>query len=59
MRKLRGLSCQFTFIIAILLFSIFSTAKAFAEKNQLKDVIKRVVPATVLVVTYDEKGQPL
>ena len=59
MRKLRRLSCQSTFIIALLLFSFFNTANALAEENQLKDVIKRVMPATVLVVTYDEKGQPL
>jgi len=59
MKKLRRLSCHFTFIIALLLFFIFNIANALAEENQLKGVIKRVMPATVLVVTYDEKGQPL
>ena len=47
------------FIVALLLFSLTTTAKALAEENQLKDMLKRVMPATVLVVTYDEKGQPL
>jgi tetratricopeptide (TPR) repeat protein len=59
MRKLRGLSCQSTFIITFLLFSFANTAKSPAEENQLKDVIKHVMPATVLVVTYDASGQPL
>ncbi|MCX5904059.1 MAG: trypsin-like peptidase domain-containing protein, partial [Proteobacteria bacterium] len=59
MRKLRRLSCQSTFIITLLLFSFFNTTKLLAEENQLKDMLKRVMPATVLVVTYDEKGQPL
>ena len=59
MRKLRRLTCQSTFIIAFLLFSFTNTVKASAEENQLKDVIKHVMPATVLVVTYDAKGQPL
>ena len=48
-------------LIIVFLFSAFLShfGKAFAEENQLQDVIKLVMPATVLVMTYDAKGKPL
>ena len=48
-----------SFIIALLFFSLFNTAKALAEDKQRKDMLKRVMPATVLVVTYAASGLPL
>ena len=49
-----------TLIIVFLLSACFaSVGKTLAEENQLKDVIKLVMPATVLVMTYDAKGKPL
>ena len=46
--------------LAFLLFVYLAGANTTAaEENQLKDVIKRAMPATVLVVTYDAKGEPL
>jgi uncharacterized protein (TIGR02145 family) len=49
-------------LIFIFLFSAYLTSAeraALAEENQLKDVVKLVMPATVLVMTYDAKGKPL
>jgi tetratricopeptide (TPR) repeat protein len=38
---------------------VIISSESSAQENQLKDVIKRVMPATVLVVTYDASGQIL
>ncbi|RPI77452.1 MAG: serine protease [Desulfobacteraceae bacterium] len=48
-------------LIVVFLLSVcqLNPGKAIAEENQLKDLIKLVMPATVLVMTYDAKGKPL
>jgi tetratricopeptide (TPR) repeat protein len=35
------------------------SGQSLAQENNLKDVIKRVMPATVLVITYDASKQPI
>jgi len=46
-------------VLAFLLFVYLAVShKTAAKKNQLKDVIKRALHATVLVMTYDVKGEP-
>jgi tetratricopeptide (TPR) repeat protein len=48
------------FILAFLASACLTNfTEVIAEENQLKDVIKLVMPATVLVMTYDAKGEPL
>jgi serine protease Do len=60
MKNTQTFTFKSVFIIALLLFFLISTAKtSAAEENQLKEVIKRVMPATVLVVTYDADGKPM
>ena len=59
MKNIQLLSSKSTFKIGLLLFLLICTKITSAEENQLKDVIKKVMPATVLVVTYDANGQAL
>jgi tetratricopeptide (TPR) repeat protein len=59
MKKIRRLALIPTLTASLLFSFLLISNQTFAQENQLKDVIKRVMPATVLVVTYDASGQIL
>ena len=59
MKKIRRLVLIPTLTASLLVSFLLISKESSAQESQLKDVIKRVMPATVLVVTYDASGQLL
>ena len=59
MKKIRRLVLTPMLTASLLVSFLLITGEISAQENQLKDVIKRVMPATVLVMTYDDSEQIL
>jgi len=59
MKKIRRLVLIPTLTASLLFSFLLISNQISAQENQLKDVIRRVMPATVLVVTYDASEQIL
>jgi len=59
MKKIRRLILTPMLTASLLVSFLLISHDASAQENQLKDIIKQVMPATVLVMTYDASEQIL